>query len=831
MLRILLIDDNPNDRLLAIRQLEREFSDLQVEQVATPEDFAQALQRGQFDLVVTDYQLRWSNGIEVLDAIKASYPNCPVIMFTNSGTQEIAVEAMKSGLDDYVIKSPQHQVRLTAAVRSAIERTETRQKAANLEIRFQTLLNRLNVGIYRATFDGSLLECNPAFLRLIGLGTLPQEQVSRFIELYFQPEDYTQLINQLRENGEVRDREIQLRRADGSLIWVRVSKTFTKIDGNGIIDGLVEDISDRKRVELEREQLLISEQAARMEAEAEKQNYSLLSEASRLLVSSLDYRTTLAKLANLVVPTLADCCFIDIVDTNLTLFEEPVVAAATPEKEALALLLRRFYSTSADADFGVRKVLQTGEPELVTDAAADSFLLAMKQDAETQRLMRQIDIQSYIIVPLVARDAYDAMRLRKLGTITLITTQANRRYSTANLNMAQALALRAATAIDNARLYQQALDANRIKDEFLAVLSHEIRTPLNPILGWAKLLRSNKLDPQKTALALETIERNAKLQTKLIEDLLDISRILRGKLNLNVCPVDLPTIIRAAMETVRLSAEAKLIQIYSALDPAVGQVFGDAGRLQQIVWNLLSNAIKFTPEGGQVEIYLEQIDSQVQIKVKDTGKGISPDFLPYVFETFRQADSATTRKFGGLGLGLAIVRYLVEMHGGTVLAESLGEGHGATFIVNLPMILTDAVDSTKESDATVTNTPAFDGLKILVVDDDADSLELVSFVLQQSGATVTAVPSATQVLEILPQWKPDLLVSDIGMPEMDGYMLLRQIRLMSPEDGGKILAIALTAYAGEGNEQRAIAAGFQAHISKPIDPGQLIETIANLVQK
>ncbi|MDZ8187819.1 MAG: response regulator [Nostoc sp. ChiSLP02] len=831
MLRLLLIDDNPNDRLLAIRQLEREFSDLQVEQVATAQDFARALERGEFNLVVTDYQLRWSNGIEVLHAIKASYPNCPTIMFTNSGTQEIAVEAMKSGLDDYVIKSPQHQVRLTVAVRSALERAEARQKAANLEIRFQTLLNNLNVGIYRATFDGSLLECNPAFLRLIGLGSLPQEQASRFIELYFQPDDYTQLINQLRENGEVRDQEIQLRRVDGSLIWVRVSKTFTKIDGNAIIDGLVEDISDRKRVELEREQLLISEQAARMEAEAEKQNYSLLSEASRLLVSSLDYRINLTKLANLIVPTLADCCLIDIVDANLTVFEEPVVAATTPEKEALALVLRRFYSTSSEADFGVRKVLLTGEPELVTDATADSSLLAMKQDAETQRLMRQIDIQSYIIVPLVVGDAYGGLRLRKLGTITLISTQHNRRYNHQNLNMAQALAQRAAIAIENARLYQQAIDANRIKDEFLAVLSHEIRTPLNPILGWAKLLRTNKLNPQKTALALETIERNAKLQTRLIEDLLDISRILRGKLSLNICPVDLATIIRAAMETVRLSAEAKLIQISSNLDPSVGQVFGDAGRLQQIVWNLISNAIKFTPEGGKVEIYLEQIDSQVQIRVRDTGKGINPNFLPFVFETFRQADSATTRKFGGLGLGLAIVRYLVEMHGGTVFAESLGENQGATFVVKLPMILTDAVDSGKESDVIATDTSAFKDLKIVVVDDDPDSLELITFLLEQYGATVTAVSSATEVLEIVPKSQPDLLVSDIGMPEMDGYMLIRHIRSMGREQGGEILAIALTAYAGETNEQQAIEAGFQAHISKPIDPAQLIETIAGLMSK
>ncbi|WP_341528310.1 response regulator [Nostoc sp. UHCC 0302] len=824
MVRILLIDDNPNDRLLAIRQLEREFVDLQVQQVAIAEELAQALEKEQFDLVVTDYQLRWSNGIEVLRAIKARYPNCPVIMFTNSGTQEIAVEAMKSGLDDYVVKSPQHQVRLTAAVRSALERAQTRQKAANLEARFQTLLNRLNVGIYRATVEGSLLECNPAFLRLIGLGTLPEEQAGRFIELYFQPEDYTELLRQLRQNGEVSDREVQLRRADGSLIWVRVNKTFTKIDGNTIIDGLIEDISDRKRGELEREQLLLREKAARMEAEAEKQNYSLLSEASRLLVSSLDYRTTLTNLANLVIPTLADCCFIDVVEeTNPKVFEEPVIAAATPEIEALAIVLRRLYSTSIDADFGIQKVLQTLEPELVTDAP-NAFLQATKQDTESLRLMRQLNVQSYMIAPLVARD-------RKLGAIAFFTTEPNRRYSKTNLAMAEALAHRVATAIDNARLYKQAIDANRIKDEFLAVLSHEIRTPLNPILGWAKLLRSNKLDPQKTAFALETIERNAQLQTKLIEDLLDISRILQGKLSLNVCPVDLANSIRNALETVRLSAEAKAIQIRSELEPSVGQVFGDAGRLQQVVWNLLSNAIKFTPDGGQVEVYLQQVGSLAQILVRDTGKGISRDFLPYVFDTFRQADSSMTRKFGGLGLGLAIVRYLVEMHGGTVLAESLGEGKGATFIVKLPVILSETQVSSEETYATTSWTSAFNGIQILVVDDDPDSLDLVTFVLEDCGAKVSAVSSATEALTTLVQLKPDLLVSDIGMPEMDGYMLLRQIRLLSLEEGGQIPAIALTAYAGEGNEQQAIKAGFQAHIAKPIDPTQLIATIVNLIQK
>ncbi|MBH8563246.1 response regulator [Nostoc sp. CENA67] len=397
--------------------------------------------------------------------------------------------------------------------------------------------------------------------------------------------------------------------------------------------------------------------------------------------------------------------------------------------------------------------------------------------------------------------------------------------------MAEALAHRAATAIDNAQLYQQALEANRIKDEFLAVLSHEIRTPLNPILGWTKLLRTHKLDQNKTAFALETIERNALLQTKLIEDLLDISRILRGKLSLNICPVDLATIIRAAMETVRLAAEAKSIQIHSVIDSVVCQVFGDAGRLQQVVWNLLSNAIKFTPEAGQVEVYLQQVESQAQILVRDTGKGITPDFLPYVFDTFRQADSATTRKFGGLGLGLAIVHYLVEMHGGTVFAESPGEGQGATFTINLPMILTEAQVSSEETDAITTNASVFYGLNILVVDDDPDSLALVTFVLQQCGASVKAVSSATKALFTIAQSKPDVLVSDIGMPEMDGYMLLQQVRLLTPEQGEEMIAIALTAYAGEGDEQQALSVGFQAHIAKPIDPALLVATITKLVQE
>lgn len=379
---------------------------------------------------------------------------------------------------------------------------------------------------------------------------------------------------------------------------------------------------------------------------------------------------------------------------------------------------------------------------------------------------------------------------------------------------------------------QEAEIANQIKDEFLAVLSHELRTPLNPILGWSKMLRTRKFDQQTTNRALETIERNAKLQTQLIEDLLDVSRILQGKLNLNICPVNLVMVVEAALETVRLAAQAKSIQIQTIFDASLGQVMGDPNRLQQVVWNLLSNAVKFTPTGGRVGIRLMEASNQIQIQVSDTGKGINPDFLPYVFDYFRQADGTTTRTFGGLGLGLAIVRKVVEMHGGKVQAESPGDGLGATFTVEVPLLVrseqvrreeNESLDSQPESSL-------LSDTQILVVDDEPDIRDLVSFILQDYGVQVTAVSSAQEALQALSESIPDVLISDIGMPRTDGYMLIREVRSRSPQEGGRVPAIALTAYAGEMNQQQALAAGFQMHISKPVDPDVLVKAIVDLIQ-
>ncbi|MEG4940579.1 PAS domain S-box protein [Microcoleus sp. F4-D5] len=377
---------------------------------------------------------------------------------------------------------------------------------------------------------------------------------------------------------------------------------------------------------------------------------------------------------------------------------------------------------------------------------------------------------------------------------------------------------------------EEAEQANRVKDEFLAVLSHELRTPLNPIVGWTKLLRSNILTPEKQRYALETIERNAKLQTQLIEDLLDVSGILQGKVSLNIAPVDLAGVIRAAIETVRLAAEVKSIPISTRFAPNLGPVLGDAGRLQQVVWNLLSNAVKFTPPGGKIQVVLDRVDTNAQITVTDTGKGIEPDFLPYVFDYFRQADSTMTRKFGGLGLGLAIVRYLVELHGGTVKSYSSGEGKGATLTVWIPLM---PVQPHRNPAPTPPPEQSFNlsGIRVLAVDDDADARDLVIFMLENCGASVTAVANAADALAVLAESVPDLLLSDIGMPDTDGYMLLRQVRALAPDRGGLVPAIALTAYAGEIDYQQALAAGFQRHIAKPLDPDKLVQAILDLLDR
>ena len=383
---------------------------------------------------------------------------------------------------------------------------------------------------------------------------------------------------------------------------------------------------------------------------------------------------------------------------------------------------------------------------------------------------------------------------------------------------------------------------NQVKDEFLATVSHELRTPLNAILGYATMLRSRKLDPVKTERALETIERSAKAQNQLINDLLDVSRIITGKLRLNVHPMILVSLIESAIDSIRPAAEAKNISIHSMLDPDAGLVSGDSDRLQQVFWNLFTNAIKFTPKGGQVYVQLERVNSHVEITVSDTGEGISSEFLPYVFDRLQQADSTTTRVHGGLGLGLAIVRHLIELHGGKVYVYSAGEDLGASFTINLPIMIfrtgskpVEQLHSTINEATPLMNAISLESLKILIVDDELDAREMLASVLSVNGAQVTMAASATDALNIIAQCNseqlPDLLISDIGMPEGDGYMFIRQVRDLAPEKGGRIPAIALTAYARTEDRIKALAAGFQSHVPKPVEPEEFLAVIASFVKR
>jgi signal transduction histidine kinase len=417
------------------------------------------------------------------------------------------------------------------------------------------------------------------------------------------------------------------------------------------------------------------------------------------------------------------------------------------------------------------------------------------------------------------------------------------RFTGEDLKLLRLIAERVALIVERARLYEveqaarrEAEAANRAKDEFLAILSHELRSPLNAVCGWARMLQSGQLDKEAAARAVEVIVRNADAQVRLIDDLLDVSRVVMGKMRLDVRPVDLIEVVQGALDTIRPGAAAKGIQVDSVLDPRAGPITGDPDRLRQVMWNLLMNAVKFTPKGGRIQVLLQRVNSQVEMIVSDTGQGIAFDVLPFIFERFRQAEdrrSATERS--GLGLGLALVKHLVELHGGRVVAQSPGEGQGATFIVKLPLSIAQFPSGAAARQHPVASRGLsassgvrLDGLRVLVVDDDSDALHLASVILRDAGAEVGNSLSAEGGLEILQQWRPDVLVADIEMPGEDGYALIRKVRALDAERGGRTPAVALTAYGRVEDRMRTLSAGYSMHVPKPVDPAELTAIVASL---
>jgi len=466
--------------------------------------------------------------------------------------------------------------------------------------------------------------------------------------------------------------------------------------------------------------------------------------------------------------------------------------------------------------------------------ARDRLQQAVRNAIEKVALHRRVEESTAELA-----EANAALR-RMYDDLEVLVEQRTAELSVANQELKREIRVREWAEQERARLLvleqaarKQAEEANRTKDEFLATLSHELRTPLNAILGWVQVLRTGKLDAAAGARALETIERNARSQAQLIADLLDVSRIITGKLRLDFKPVELRRIIDAALETVRPAADAKGILLDISIGPLASPVLGDADRLQQVIWNLLSNAIKFTPRAGRVEVRLREQGGNAVIRVSDSGIGIRPDFLPYVFDRFRQAEGSITRTHGGLGLGLSIVRHLIELHGGTAEVESTGEGEGATFSVRLPLRgeLTedDPLDRTGVTSPGLFSTPdLLAGVRVVVVEDEADTRELLALSLQQCGAEVAAFGSVPEALASFDLAVPDVLLSDIGVPGEDGYSLIRKVRAREPALGGNVPAAALTAYARAEDRLRALESGYQTHLAKPIDPAELIATVARL---
>jgi PAS domain S-box-containing protein len=677
--------------------------------------------------------------------------------------------------------------------------------------RLAAIVESSDDGIIGMSMDGTITAWNRGAERMYGYAAA--EALGQSIRLVV-PEDRREEASEVLERIKLGERvehfETLRCRKDGTRFPVSLMVSPILYDGGTVIGAskIARDISEQKRA---------------------SQRAAFLAEVGAVLGGSLEYLTTLKTVANLAVPSIADWCAVDIL-TDERKLERLAVAHVDPAKIDLARTIRSRYE-DPNSPYSAPSVVRTGTPAMLREVSDDMIVASAKGDKERIALVRSLGLRSYMIVPLTTRG-------RTLGALTLATAESGRLYTEDDFRFAQDVAFRAALAVDNARAYNDAQVANRLKDEFLATLSHELRTPLNAILGYSRMLQSGMLTPDKHARALHIVERNATSLTQIVEDVLDVSRIISGKIRLNIQSVDLPAVVSDAIATVMPAADAKQVRVQTILDPRAAPISGDPDRMQQIVWNLVSNAVKFTPKHGTVQVRLERVNSHVEIVVSDTGAGIPPDFLPHIFERFRQADSGTTREHGGIGLGLAIVRHLVELHGGTIHAASGGHEKGSTFRVRLPIMIVHheerlerRVHPTTNLARRETQLPDLGGLSVLAVDDDADARSLVSETLQSRGARVVAVESAQDALDTLQRARPDIVIADIGMAHSDGFDLIKRIRQSSDPAVREVPAAALTAYARAEDRMKVLQSGFQMHLAKPVDPAELIVAVASLAKR
>jgi PAS domain S-box-containing protein len=689
---------------------------------------------------------------------------------------------------------------IASHVAFAIERKRAEQVLRASEERFSKAFkaNPDPMAIH-AIRDGRFVEVNDSFLQISGY-TRDEIIGHTIAELGFlaDPSYFNEASYLLREQGRLKAFEFEYCTRTGERRWGLISAEIIEISGETYILSTTSDITARRQVE----------ETTRLHRSVEEQ-LALLVDASGVLLRSLEPEAVLTAILDLsrrLIP--ADAYAVWRYREAERRWE---ISCASGLSETYRQITIEMLGSVSPAQVG---------PVISEDVEQDA-LLASRRD-----LYRAEGIRSLLAVPL-------HLYGENIGTIAFYFKEVHRfgqtetRITTALANLASAAVTTAESFQEQRRLRVHAEESNRLKDEFLATVSHELRTPLTPLLGWTHLLRGQKVDAAMLESALEVIDRNVRTQAQIINDILDVSRIMTGKLCLEMQATVLAPIIEAAIETVRPAALAKKIRLHTQLDQPLDEVHCDPDRLQQVVWNLLANAIKFTPEGGEVSMVLTRRGGCAEIIVSDTGQGISADFLPHVFDRFRQADSSYTRKHGGLGLGLAIVRHLVELHGGTVAAHSAGAGRGATFTVALPLADRDAGAASPLA-TTTEPPPSLAGLRLLLVDDDEDTLAVLDLTLRHFGAAVQSVASAADAFEVVQQWAPDVLICDIGMPGEDGFAFIARVRGLPSGQGGNVKAIALTAYAREEDRQRALASGFQHHLPKPVDPLDLAALIAGL---
>ncbi|HEU4689414.1 MAG TPA: ATP-binding protein, partial [Vicinamibacterales bacterium] len=661
--------------------------------------------------------------------------------------------------------------------------------------------------------DGIIQSWNPAAERIFGYTA--HEAVGQSIRMII-PEDLQgeedMVLARIRAGQSVDHYETRRRRKDGTEI--RISLTVSPImDETGVVIGaskIARDITERARLHAV---------AAEQSAIAQK-----LSEVGTLVASSLDRTTVVQKVTDVAtVLTQAEfgAFFYNVHDPQ--------------SGEAFMLYTLSGAPKAAFADF---------PPPRATAVFAPTFhgqgIVRLDDVTQDERFGQNppyfgmpkghLPVRSYLAVPVKSASGI------VLGGLFFGHSRPGV-FTEQHEQLANGVAAWASLALENARLYMEAREADRLKDEFLAVLSHELRTPLNAIVGYSRLLRGNVLSGEKAKRGLETLERNAGALTQIVDDVLDISRIVSGKIRLDVQPVELPLVVHNAVATVQPTADAKGVRLQTIVDPRVGPVSGDPARLQQVVWNLLSNAVKFTPRQGRVQIRVERVNSHIEVAVSDTGVGIRSDFLPHVFERFRQADAGTTRKAGGLGLGLSIVRHIVDLHGGSVAVASEGEDKGATFRVRLPLMIVHGggIRETREHPRTAKPLPLtglgdLKGVHVLAIDDEPDALGLLRVVLEAAGAEVTTMSSASEGLERLSADLPNVILVDLGMPDMDGFEFIARLRASNDVHVRNIPAAALTAFARADDRTKALQNGFEMHLAKPVDPGELVASVATLVR-